>query len=431
MRLIQEVSSLWYKTSNRKPYYSLKDSLIDFFKSHVRFIHDSNTIESAFEKPYLDEEYPSMHLSWNIPTVEGGGIGPQNPPIASCREILDPTCQVQCFRVSDCLTRCQVVGGISNLAGGVNWTVFGGSFCGSGSDPGQAGFLSFPFIDICHECESSCSESFVVRADASWLEPKLCKEGTYQKGCGNQVPINCNPCSETTPIEFTWWDTQEDPPSVARGGSVVLSITGGTSPYTWVSDSSNGLWLDAGFTVNTLETAATSVTIYADATACPGVVTVTDVCENTASSGIFVTGHSSWGNCTGFSAPDSCIIGGASTYIGGTGLTVYVIRTATLGSSIYKLQETIYTNVNRVSVNSCWSFCSGTGDTFCASCASCKAPGQCITDAYAKAQAKMLIFASLYVGCGGSCGIEQQVQDVYYAYCLQAGTVTCKVLNCI
>ena len=48
--------------TNRRPYYGLKKSTTDFFREPVRYLKESNTQESMMEKPYLEDEYPKMHL---------------------------------------------------------------------------------------------------------------------------------------------------------------------------------------------------------------------------------------------------------------------------------------------------------------------------------------------------------------------------------
>ena len=48
--------------TNRRPYYGLKMSTTDFFREPVRYLKESNTQESMMEKPYLEDEYPKMHL---------------------------------------------------------------------------------------------------------------------------------------------------------------------------------------------------------------------------------------------------------------------------------------------------------------------------------------------------------------------------------
>ena len=75
---------------NRKSYLNLKSSLIEFFDAPVRYIKESNTKESAFEKPYESPDYPTMHFdipepdwpTWNFdtsrrryPPEEGVGTG--------------------------------------------------------------------------------------------------------------------------------------------------------------------------------------------------------------------------------------------------------------------------------------------------------------------------------------------------------------------
>lgn len=48
--------------SNRRPYLGLKLSAAEFFREPVRYLKTSNTQESMMEKPYLEEDYPKMHL---------------------------------------------------------------------------------------------------------------------------------------------------------------------------------------------------------------------------------------------------------------------------------------------------------------------------------------------------------------------------------
>jgi len=48
--------------TNRRPYYGLKMSTTNFFREHVRYLKESNSKESMMEKPYLEDEYPKMHL---------------------------------------------------------------------------------------------------------------------------------------------------------------------------------------------------------------------------------------------------------------------------------------------------------------------------------------------------------------------------------
>lgn len=61
--------------TNRRPYYGLKMSTTDFFREPVRYLKESNTQESMMEKPYLEDEYPKMHLK-----LPGFKYKPKKPP---------------------------------------------------------------------------------------------------------------------------------------------------------------------------------------------------------------------------------------------------------------------------------------------------------------------------------------------------------------
>lgn len=63
--------------STRKPYQRLGLSRTRFFSAAARHLLESNSEESVFEKPYLDQEYQDMHQSPNVPKVPQveGGIG--------------------------------------------------------------------------------------------------------------------------------------------------------------------------------------------------------------------------------------------------------------------------------------------------------------------------------------------------------------------
>ena len=54
--------------SARKPYLKLKQSIVDLFQAPIRYLKESSTKESQFEKPYMDEDYQAMHL--DLPTPD-------------------------------------------------------------------------------------------------------------------------------------------------------------------------------------------------------------------------------------------------------------------------------------------------------------------------------------------------------------------------
>ena len=64
-------------SSRRRPYLDLKKSFLERFQSRARWLHDTLSKESIFEKPYLDEDYRQMHL--NIPESDWGRRDPREP----------------------------------------------------------------------------------------------------------------------------------------------------------------------------------------------------------------------------------------------------------------------------------------------------------------------------------------------------------------
>lgn len=65
-------------SSRRRPYLDLKKSFLEQFRGRARWLHDTMSKESIFEKPYLDEDYRQMHL--NMPEPRWGRRGPAASP---------------------------------------------------------------------------------------------------------------------------------------------------------------------------------------------------------------------------------------------------------------------------------------------------------------------------------------------------------------
>ena len=249
-----------------------------FFSEPVRFIKESNTMESAFEKPYLDDNYNRMHLRWNIPDWHFGfdprGGASRDEPLATCVSAKSAFCQVQCSYVNDTTTRCQLVGGYSTGATGLDISVFGGA-PGEQSEggPDQGGFYNAPSVDIIHESRDTCQEDFEVGAVFSWLETMCSKN--YPKECIGSLPISCNPCADMADPEFANAST-----SLAPSSNVLISLVSSTlGPYTW-NATGTGLTFTGG--VTQIETSGASVTVYSNANFCNGKVTVEDACGGTA-----------------------------------------------------------------------------------------------------------------------------------------------------
>jgi len=96
--------------TNRRPYYELKMSTTDFFREHVRYLKESNSKESMMEKPYLEDEYPKMHLKLpgfkfkpkEIPSIFGP-IADGDPPTGiAIIDFGEANCGWDITRVSYC-----------------------------------------------------------------------------------------------------------------------------------------------------------------------------------------------------------------------------------------------------------------------------------------------------------------------------------------
>jgi hypothetical protein len=97
--------------TNRRPYYGLKMSTTDFFREPVRFLKESNTQESMMEKPYLEDEYPKMHLKLpdfkfklrEIPSIFGPIANGDPYPGLAMIDFGDANCGWNITNVSECI----------------------------------------------------------------------------------------------------------------------------------------------------------------------------------------------------------------------------------------------------------------------------------------------------------------------------------------
>ena len=226
---------MWYKSSARKPYYALGQSMKRFFSEPVRFLKESNTIESAFEKPYLDDSYNKMHLRWSVPDWHFG-FDPRDGaqgPLSQCWAAKSPFCQVQCFRLGPTVSRCQLVGGYSSDGIGLGVSVFGGASGGlEEGGPGQPGFFNAPTVDIHHTSSDECSEDFEVGAKFSWLEP-MCVTN-YPKKCTGSVRVFCNACGDPPVLLADYGTCGETTSQQSSDWTETFCVIGGVPPFTWV-----------------------------------------------------------------------------------------------------------------------------------------------------------------------------------------------------
>jgi hypothetical protein len=299
----------------RKPYLHLKNSMKDFFTEHVRFIKTLNLKESVFEKPYLDVEYPSMHLSIPAPDwptwdkfkpkpgdwPAGGlpvnkGIAP-NCPAGGCLLYADwTTSQNDCEKVPveihaavwctfypadsrDCVMK------IWAKVGAIKEVVYPGGLQFIG--PSIDAFVD-PNIDLHLICGSMVDGV-----------------GHYCEEC-IEVVCKCN-CDSVTNMTLDAANTDD---TIAAGGTATVTVKDGCGPFSW-SVSGTGYVLDA---MNT-EGRANRITCI------PGtcgtnyssvaVVTVTDACGTIVTKSIKNTA-AEWVSYT-LGTGNNCNVGGVCT----------------------------------------------------------------------------------------------------------------------
>lgn len=307
-----------------------------FFTEPIRYIKESITIESEFEKPYADDNYNWMHLKWNIPDWQwewGDWRGGHNPE-GNCWSIENPFCQTWCRLLDDTHTVCQLVGGYSNRASAASGYCFGSyTGCYSIKDYREwtlplrvPGKFAAPTVVIQHASRTTCEEDFKVGAHFKWREPTC--SSFYRKECFGETRIFCADCVNVDPM--VWEDIDGKLGEIARESSVLVEIDGGWPIYSW-SITGTGFWLDAGYTTKTLATQGAGVTVYTDEYACGvGKINVSDDCGDTlddgaviCTEGTIITGDDISGVEGVFNFTCEATASGQSWVISGFGITWY------------------------------------------------------------------------------------------------------------
>lgn len=321
---------MWYKTSNRKPYYDLKTSQKDFFTEHVRFIHESNTIESAFEKPYYDLQYNKMHLKGNWPNVQGGGFLPTAE--RGCAFIKNPSIGQEIAFSGG------VVNSNGSMAAGPFNIVFGSGegawyrtcvFCVSPDCPGYS-FGGSPeakkfYISLTNEegqvivtgaghCSGRGSCEGTIPANACDGKDQLtfnirytnefCKDASSIP-CESVETLQCDQCVGVEAMVYTpTWTAANAPPSIARNGSAVVEFTGGEPSFTWLIETDH-FFFDGAHTITSTLSDTRSISIYADGYACgPCFINVSDSCGNSVGMYLLCTTNSGFLSITSAIAGD-------------------------------------------------------------------------------------------------------------------------------
>jgi len=272
-----------------------------FFREPIRFIKDSISIESQFEKPYVDSDYNWMHLDWTNPDWEFAW-GPHNFVGGN----LTPASCTQFNRPPDCKLSVDEDGIISGTLQDTNkktghlqnfkLTVSNSDYAIPGEVTAQRKEEE-PFeyelvgdvkltdeciggVNICVEFESC--ESF-------------CAQHGYppKSGCSERTCCAWTPCDACVDIAEMEWTAGE---SIVRGGvdedeNMPLSFTGGEADFTWTA-SIVGTGAQGSATLAiTGATSSQSNTLNISDDACGIVeISISDSCGNTLIQDIRIIG---------------------------------------------------------------------------------------------------------------------------------------------
>ena len=293
---------MWYKTSNRKPYYDLKQSQINFFTEYVRFIHESNTIESQFEKPYLDEDYHKMHLNYPRPSWLGAAdsvgcmwvlkkeagdkvLMQMGNYYAVERKGAYTAACAYCVEIAGC-------GGFSfngNTQAGWFEASFSNHFNGTDSYTSVTGDGHCVGSTGCkgsippNACDGKDVLRFTIKHRSNFCREQVGQGG---EGCVKTATLPCDPCLDPPPMTWT-----TAPTVMTRAQSLLVSFSGGVGPYTWSGSCTGGT---VTFSYGTTTTGTTNyVNVSVDA--CGSVdLTVTDSCSQTLTLEIRITDSGKW-----------------------------------------------------------------------------------------------------------------------------------------
>jgi hypothetical protein len=339
----------------RKPYLSLKQSMREFFSAHVRWIRESATKESAFEKPYLSSDYPSMHFEIPTPdwptTPPGKGGWPPGtwrpgaPPGGGARPVPGcPGCALYADPPLDCEHPVEIHSGIwctntpgaqtsgltTTKANPFNKTVKDGietvklnpwaiKFAGNpaitdakvnGVTAGDTKLEIYAkkgvIKDITIGAWASIGVSAAVFVDSSIVAHTIC--GSMIDGAGSNcmacIDVNCA-CNCTTITTMTL-DAANTDTTIAPGGTASITVLDGCGPFTW---SVSG----AGYVLSSLSTEGRSNTLTSATGTCGttyksfALVTVVDDCGTSVTCTIKNTA-AGW-TFFGYMSAQACYVG--------------------------------------------------------------------------------------------------------------------------
>lgn len=249
--------------SKRKPYLSSRESMKEFFTAPVRYLKESNRKESQFEKPYLESEYPTMHLrlpdpswpTWSFPVDDppshlpvGLGIGDieiTKRPIGFCSiwclgyTIRDPE---ECAREPG--GECGVLVVYSkypDTLSDCHWEITGPL---KEQTPGVMLNEIFLYVDW-DSLEANSSGYKHATFEVTLVD-------AVGQRCSDWFTASCKSCTCNGSLA---WDDTNSAETINPGDTVTVYVTDGCAPYNW-SVSGTGYSMGAASTdtrQNTLE----------------------------------------------------------------------------------------------------------------------------------------------------------------------------------
>lgn len=205
--------------SARKPYLRLKKSLVDFFRAPIVYLKNINQKFSEFEKPYLEGEYPQMHLewpSWNWGPWKTPQLGPVTP-FGSIPQI-KVGCVLHCWHWNDCedWIYCSVL----------HW---------SGSLAKELGTFEVTGDILEWYLSGAATDDIRIKVNSEVSNPIVSVKYTDPVGnrCYDDAEIECNVCSAEATILYTSLQMQASQAQTLRA-----SESG--SAYTWAITAGGG-----------------------------------------------------------------------------------------------------------------------------------------------------------------------------------------------
>lgn len=253
--------------SNRRLYLGLKESLSSFFSEPTRFLKQSLTVESAFEKPYQESEYTKMHL--NIPTPDWGP-GRKKVQIEKSRyrginpELGDTTLYAGCGFAyhdpwPDCATRpLEIIPMIMSLPPSdepyiLDVKALEGKILSYGAGKENTHSLLGEYLEVWLD---PTIETHVLEITVSKGSKK---KHTYKVVCLSHNTSTCEQCDCEFPDDPFEFDNDSTADTIASGGGVTVYVTGGCGPFTWAVAGTGYSWTGGSSTEarnNTLISAA-------------------------------------------------------------------------------------------------------------------------------------------------------------------------------